>query len=106
MFEFDLVSRPHEEGSWRRRESPRLHKRASILSELRVNSKQSDIQTCPESPREGTRDKRELPVRRFVGMAPRPAPEFGANAQIRGGRLPPRSIHQRDADVAFIILSA
>jgi hypothetical protein len=70
MFEFDLVSRPHEEGSWRRSESPRLQKRASILSELRANAKQSNIQTCSEALREGTRDKRDLPVRRFARMAP------------------------------------
>jgi len=34
-------------------------KRASILSELRANAKQSDIQTCFWSLLEGTCDKRQ-----------------------------------------------
>jgi hypothetical protein len=64
MFEFHLVSRPYEKGFWRRRESPRLQKRASILSELMANAKQSNIQTCSKALREGTRDERVAPVRK------------------------------------------
>jgi len=37
---------------------------------LRVNTKQSNIQSCSDALREGTRDKRDLPVRRFARMEP------------------------------------